>query len=98
MSAASTKRARHAGRRTKPCAAVATAVTARSPSAVSGDDPYPARIGRAQSERAGGDPFHARMQAPGARLELQAPVFHVELARALVLALELREQLAGLVL
>src|SRR6185503_2802812 len=61
-------------------------------------DPYPARIGRAQAEGAGGDPFHAGMQAPGARLELQASVLHVELARALVLALELREELAGLVL
>src|SRR3982751_2843130 len=38
------------------------------------------------------------MQTPGARLELQPPVLDVELARAVVLALEIREQLACLVL
>src|SRR6185295_3413732 len=38
------------------------------------------------------------MQPPGARFELQAPVLHVELARAVVLALEIGEELACLVL
>src|SRR4051812_1540929 len=38
------------------------------------------------------------MQAPRARFELQAAVLDVELARAVVLALEVGEELAGLVL
>ena len=48
--------------------------------------------------KAGRDPFHARVQPPRARLELQAAVLDVELARALTLALELRKELAPLVL
>src|SRR6185503_74237 len=60
--------------------------------------PYPPRVGGAHAERPGGDPLHALVQTPGARLELQPPVVDVQLAGARLLALQLGEQLARLVL
>src|SRR5690348_15241812 len=59
---------------------------------------HAARVGRAHAERADGDLLHARMQAPGARLELQLAVLDFEGPRPFLLALELGEELAGLVL
>ena len=62
---------------------------------ISPDEAHAPRIGRAHAERARGDLLDPRVQAPGARLELQPAVLDVELARARLLALELREQLAA---
>src|SRR5690349_14343254 len=97
-SAKRTKRARHTGRRTRPCAAVPTALVTACLSPSRADDAHAARIGGAQAERAERDALDAGVQSPGARLELQASVLHVELARAIAFALEVREELACLVL
>src|SRR5262249_39655859 len=69
----------------------------RSPRVVS-DDAYPPRVRGVQAEAAAGDLLHARVQAPGACLDLQAAVLDVELARARILALALGEELACAVL
>src|SRR3954462_3609942 len=62
------------------------------------DQPNPPRIRRAHAEGGGGDSLHPLGQAPGARLELQLSVLDVELARAVLLALEVGKQLPRLVL
>ena len=67
---------------------------AASPRGLRPHDAHAARIGRAQAERARGDALDARVQRPGARLELQLAVLDVERARAILLALELGEQLS----
>ena len=56
------------------------------------------RVGGPHAERAGGDSLHALVQAPGARFELQPAVLDVELAGAVLLALEIAEHLARAVL
>src|SRR5512147_34915 len=62
------------------------------------DHAHAPRVGRAQAERVAGDLRDARVQSPGARLELQLPVLDVELARASALGLQRGERLARLVL
>ena len=62
------------------------------------DHAHAARVGGAHAERAGGDLFDARMQAPGARLELQLALLDVEFTRARLRAFQLGKQLAGPVL
>src|SRR5207247_3310011 len=58
------------------------------------DQPHAPRVGSAHAEGRGGDSLHALVQARGARLELQLAVLDVELARAVLLALQIREQLS----
>ena len=78
-------------------AAVRAPASQRSPGGLRWNDTHAPRIRRSQAERAG-DFLHALVQAPGARLELQATVLDVELARAGLLALEVREELPGAML
>jgi hypothetical protein len=72
--------------------------TRGSPPGISRYEARAASVRRAQAKRADGDLLDARVQTPGARLELQAAELHVEIARATVLALEVGEQLPRLVL
>src|SRR6185436_18243716 len=53
---------------------------------------------RAQSQGSRRNARHTGMQAPGARLELELAVLDVEIARTRLLELELREELARLLL
>src|SRR5262249_3862531 len=62
------------------------------------DQLHLARIGLAHLQALARDPLDARVRRPGARLELQLAVLDLERARALLLALELGEELARLVL
>src|SRR5204863_5794218 len=92
---------RRAGERARSARAIAAGAPAparsrSSPGAL--DDLDAARVGRAHAERAGGDALDARVQSPCARLELQLPVLDFQRAAALLLAVELGEHLAGLVL
>src|SRR5690349_4378606 len=82
--------------RARPAAGPAPARLRSSPAVP--DHLHAARVGRAHAERAAGDALDSRVQAPGARLELQLPVLDLERAAALLLAVELGKELAGLVL